>query len=464
MKQAGIDLTTVQISLDKGEPIPGFKIPGVKLSAKIEIEKVTGQGHNVLGRLVVGDKPSEKVIIVGAHIDHLGTGQTSGSLARNDEKSQIHFGADDNASGIAAMLEIAEYISAQKKSGKGKLKHDIIFAGWSGEELGLFGSKHFASTFDGLDPNEMKEDKRPDSFHDFVITVKRDGNLQLNGQPTTAADLKKELAVVVKLDPSFPITIASQADTKSDAVNKVVTLVKAAGMKKVSMRVEDTEDPTAGRSVVAALNMDMVGRLEEKLVLQGIGSSDAWSGLIESTNAVIGLPLTLSNDTDLPTDASSFYRAGIPILSAFTGSHRDYHTPRDTPEKLNYPDAARIAKLMGLITRKLAISDKQPKFIRVESKPKTAMRGGLRAYLGTVPDYGADVAGVKLDDVTKGAPADKAGVQGGDIIVELSGTKIENIYDYTAVIDRLKVGQTVKIIVLRGEEKIQLELTPGSRN
>ena len=100
---------------------------------------------------------------------------------------------------------------------------------------------------------------------------------------------------------------------------------------------------------------------------------------------------------------------------------------------------------------------------RHEPKQKMAMRGGGRAYLGTVPDYVTVVVGVKLDDVKSGGPAETAGVRGGDVILELAGTKIENIYDYTAVIDRLKPGQVVKIKVQRDAKTMELDLTPGSR-
>jgi C-terminal processing protease CtpA/Prc len=209
--------------------------------------------------------------------------------------------------------------------------------------------------------------------------------------------------------------------------------------------------------------MDMVGRLTDQLVLQGVSSSSIWPSVIESKNAVVGLPVTLSNETDLPTDASSFYRGGIPILSAFTGSHTDYHTPRDTPEKLNYPDAARIARLMGLITRSLATTDETPDYIEQSSAPQDTPKGGLRAYLGSVPAYGEDVVGVKLSDVTKGAPADTAGIKGGDIIVELAGKSIENIYDYTAIIDAIKIGEETTVTVLRNGQRVELKITPGSR-
>ncbi|QEG24257.1 M28 family peptidase [Mariniblastus fucicola] len=459
-------LGSLQKSYDDGTKQAGFALENVSVAAQTDIKKIIGSGRNVVGRLIVGDAPSEKVIVVGAHIDHLGQGKTGGSLARENEKSQIHFGADDNASGIAGMLEIAEYISKLKKDGKTKLKHDIVFAGWSGEELGLHGSKHFAKRWPGLMEDAMDKTKprEKDSFHDFIIGVAKDGSLSLNDSATTLDELGKEIAVVVKLAPDFPVEILAHADVKVSEVEKVKKVLFDSGLKTVKVGVLNPAiDPTADRSVIAALNMDMIGRLEDKLVLQGIGSSDGWSRMIETSNAVIGLPLTLNSDTELPTDATSFYKVGVPILSAFTGSHKDYHTPRDTPEKLNYPEAARIAKLMGLVTRKLSIAETQLAWKRHEPKQKMAMRGGGRAYLGTVPDYGADVVGVKLDDVKSGGPAQQAGVRGGDVILELAGTKIENIYDYTAVIDRLKPGQKVKIRIQRGTETMELELTPGSR-
>ena len=460
------NLAKLQKSLDDGSQQPGFAAMSVTISATTSVVKVTGKGQNVVGRLVVGDAPSEKVIVVGAHIDHLGQGKTGGSLARENEKSQIHVGADDNASGIAGMLEIAEYVAKLKRDGKTKLKHDIVFAGWSGEELGLHGSKHFAKTWPGMikDALDKTKPRKKDSFHDFIIGMSADGSLSLNESPTTMDDLKKEIAVVVKLAPDFPVELHSEKEESSADVAKLKESLTAAGLKKVKYKLVSTSaDPTADRSVVAALNMDMIGRLEDKLVLQGIGSSDAWNRMIETSNAVVGLPLTLNDDTELPTDATSFYKAGVPILSAFTGSHKDYHTPRDTPEKLNYPEAARIAKLLGLITRKLCIADSQPKWKRHEPKQEMAIRGGGRAYLGTVPDYGTDVVGVKLDDVKSGGPSESAGVRGGDVVVELAGTKIENIYDYTAVIDRLKPGQAVKIKIMRDGKAVELDLTPGSR-
>ncbi|MFT5301159.1 MAG: Tol biopolymer transport system component/Zn-dependent M28 family amino/carboxypeptidase [Mariniblastus sp.] len=465
LKAAGKDIKQLQDKLDSGDPVMGFNLEGFQVGGAIEIEKITGKGRNVVGRLLAGDTPSEKAVIVGAHIDHLGTGKAGSSLAKQDEENAIHFGADDNASGVAAMLEIAEYLVAKQRTGKLKLKRDIIFAGWSGEELGLYGSAHYTKKLAENAAVVKQEEPKRDASHDFVIGITADNKVLLNGKPAKMSEIGESLVFIAKSYPDFAIEVVAHPDAETSKVEEIKSFVLDRKVKTVNVSVKDPTDDSAKAEtgIIAALNMDMVGRLTDELVLQGISSSSFWPGVIERKNAVVGLPLTLSNETDLPTDASSFYRAGIPILSAFTGSHTDYHTPRDTPEKLNYPDAARIARLMGLITRELAMTEELPDFIKQSAKSKEAPRGGLRAYLGSVPSYGEDVAGVKLSDVSKDGPADKAGVKGGDIIVELAGKSIENIYDYTAIIDAIKIGEETSITVMRGGKKVELRITPGSR-
>ena len=97
--------------------------------------------------------------------------------------------------------------------------------------------------------------------------------------------------------------------------------------------------------------MDMIGRFDNKLVLQGVGSSSSWPTEIEKRNAPIGLPITTQSDSYLATDATSFYLRGVPILNAFTGAHEDYHTPLDTIDKINFDGAAQVTKFMALLTR-----------------------------------------------------------------------------------------------------------------
>ncbi len=374
LKPSGHTLNGLQTGLDKGSPQMGFELDSCSLAASIDIKRIRKLGRNVLGRLQVTDQPTEQAIVVGAHIDHLGTGPNNSSLAKEEERNGIHFGADDNASGVSAMLEVAQYLADLKRQGKLDGKRDVIFAGWSGEELGLFGSSHFVKNLFPNSPHPM---------------------------------------------PAYP-------------------------------------------TIAACLNMDMVGRLKTDLVLQGIGSSSIWKSEIERRNAAVGLSITLQNDSYIPTDAQEFYKAGVPILSAFTGSHSDYHTPRDTPDKLNLEGAAQISRFMALVTRSLVMREDAPDYIK-QSQPVQQQRAALRAYLGTIPDYVGEVKGLPLSDVAKGGPADKAGIKGGDVIVELAGKKIENIYDYTYAIEALKIGQKIKVVVMRKDKRIELEITPGSR-
>ena len=379
MKSAGQDLRWWQNQLDTGDMKIGFEFPDVKITANVDVQQIRGRGRNVVGRLQFGDQPSEQCVVVGAHIDHLGTG-AAGSMAREEERGQVHRGADDNASGVAAMLEVAQFLSSQKRAGKIKQGRDLVVAGWSGEELGLHGSNHF-----------------------------------------------------------------------------VESLMESIG-KEVPTDGGETRRSIQDR-IAAYLNMDMVGRFDGKLVLQGLGSSAWWEPEIEKRNIAVGLTLQTQQDTNLPTDASEFYQAGVPILAAFTGSHKDYHTPRDTPDKLNYDKAADIAKLMGLITRSLVIGDEVPEY-RVHNEDQSSQRMSLRVSLGTSPDYTAEVKGVMIKAIRTNSPSDKAGVKPQDVVVELAGINIENVYDYTNVIGALKPGETIKIAVLRKGERIEMEITP----
>ena len=372
---AGKDLGSLQDELDKGDPVMGFELPGISLSAIVDIRQEERWGRNVLARLMGGSEPAETSVALGAHVDHLGRGGGGGSLARDEEQGQIHYGADDNASGVAGMLEIAQYLADQKAKGKLSMKHDILFAAWSGEELGLLGSNYFAAHFNGK-----------------------------------------------------------------------------------------TEDASLSPAIIAYLNMDMIGRLDQSVVLQGLGSSDYWKPEIERRNAPLGLAIVTQEDSYLPTDATSFYLKQVPILSAFTGSHGDYHTPRDTAEKLNYDGMREVARFMALMARGLVQNEEGPGYRQVAKPEGTGRAAVMRAYLGTIPDYSqGDIKGVKISGVAKDGPAEKAGLQGGDIIVSLAGKAIENIYDYTYAIEALKIGQVTEIVVKRQDQELSMTVIPASR-
>ncbi len=379
LKPAGKTVKELQDKLDTGDLMGGIECKDTTLAATIVIKQEKRTGRNVLGILPAGKEPNFHVppVIVCAHVDHLGTNGGSNSRAKGDDVHKIHHGADDNASGTAGMMEIAQWLADLKKQGKISLSRDVIFAAWTGEELGLLGSNHFV----------------------------------------------EDLARMVTGKPDAPLK----------------------GM------------------IDACLNMDMIGRFQKTLVMQGVGSSTWWPQEIEKRNAPIGLPITTQSDAHLPTDSTSFYARGIPGLNAFTGSHDDYHMPSDTADKIDYPHAAQIAKFMGLITRSLATNPKTPDYVAMEA-PKGTGRGVMRAYLGTIPDYAqGDIKGVKLSGVSPIGPAAKGGVKGGDIIVKLNGKDVLNIYDYTAILGDLKIGKETSIVVQREGKDVELKITPGSR-
>src|SRR5205085_10710109 len=185
--------------------------------------------------------------------------------------------------------------------------------------------------------------------------------------------------------------------------------------------------------VAAYVNFGMVGRLtESKLMLPGVGSSPSWRRLAEKRNVAAGFNLVLQEDPYLPTDVTSFYSKEIPVVNFFTGSHEDYHRPTDTADKLNYEGLERIGHMAQRMIGDLAKTSERPVYAKVEqSNSNPGSRENLRAYLGTIPDYKTEVAGVKLSGIRAGSPAEKAGLNSGDVIVGLGGQKITNIYDYT---------------------------------
>jgi len=371
----GKSLKELQTSLDKENPhaVHGLSLPGIVLNIKTHIKRIRKKDNNIVAVLPPAGQASAgsetEYVMLGAHYDHLGRGETGGFRIKGEE-GMIHNGADDNASGVSTLLEMAAQLAERRQSHPQEFQRGVIFSFWSGEELGLIGSDRYAA------------------------------------KPTV--DLKQ---------------------------------------------------------VVAYLNFDMVGRLREnKLTLQGVGSSSVWKKLIERRNVLAGFDLTLQQDPYLPTDTTSFYPKGIPVLAWFTGSHEEYHRPADDPDTLNYEGIERVTRFASNMVRDLTKGGERPDYVKVEKSTKGGNRDAIRVYLGTIPNYASeDVKGVLLSGVRGGAPADKAGLKAGDIIVRFAGKDIANIYDYTYALNAVKVGKPVEIEVMRKGKRIKLTVTPVSQ-
>ena len=222
--------------------------------------------------------------------------------------------------------------------------------------------------------------------------------------------------------------------------------------------------------IVAMMNLDMVGMLrDDQLIVYGTDTAAEWADAVAKAGAAVpgGLKLTTKGDGYGPSDQTSFYAAGIPVLFLFTGQHERYHTPEDDPRTLNAPGAAKVIQFASAVLRELLLGSYRPTYERASASP--SMRGdsrGYGAYLGTVPDYRAMEAtegGVLLADVRPGGPAALAGIKGGDTIVEMAGTKIQNLYDMTYALQDNKPGDTIVVVVMRKGERVALKATLGDR-
>ena len=125
----------------------------------------------------------------------------------------------------------------------------------------------------------------------------------------------------------------------------------------------------------------------------------------------------------------------------------------------------RISEFGTAIVNDVVSNDERPDYVEVQvSAPAGGGdRDSLRAYLGTIPDYTTDLAGVAISGVRGDGPADKAGMRGGDVIVEFAGQRIANIYEYTYALDAVKIGEPVEVVVLRDGDRVTLRIVPEAR-
>jgi len=364
----GKTLESVQQSFDSGNPhVAGFVIPGVTVAARAAVLREQKTGRNVVAYLPATTPltgVSKPWVALGAHYDHLGHGEAGNTLAAKDEVSKVHVGADDNASGSAAVLAAAATLAAEPR------RRNVLVGFWSGEELGLIGSAAFAAA------------------------------------------------------PPVPLDM-----------------------------------------LAAYLNFDMVGRMQDnKLIVQAAGTSAAWGRIIEQANVVAGFDLVVQEDPYQPTDVATFNLASVPSLSFFTGSHADYHKPSDTSDKIDYEDLDRVVGFAAAIVRRIEDATDAPTFTKVQQQLQTGGgRAGVRVFTGTIPDYSSDAKGLLLGGVVGGGPAEQAGLQKGDIVVEIAGQTIANIYDYTYALDLLKIGQATKVVYMRDGKRVETMLTPAAR-
>lgn len=308
-------------------------------------EGTANKGTNIIGYL---DNGASKTIVIGAHYDHLGLNEHNNSTKANSA-GEIHNGADDNASGVSGVLELARMLS------KNKTKENVnyIFALFSGEEDGLIGSKQMAKTLKDLYPN-----------------------------------------------------------------------------------------------VIAMINMDMIGRLNEQksLVVGGVGTCTEFSSIIEK-NKPAGFAVTQEMSGIGPSDHTSFYLKDIPVLFFFTGTHQDYHKPSDDEDKINYYGVKNIVEYVYRTAENISSLEKVTFTKTKNTEEKKVPK--YKVTLGIMPDYTEHADGLHVDGVTDNRPAQKAGIVAGDVITKIGDCTVKEVYSYMECLAKINVGDEKDVVIIR---------------
>ncbi|HSM87210.1 MAG TPA: M28 family peptidase [Candidatus Limnocylindrales bacterium] len=217
---------------------------------------------------------------------------------------------------------------------------------------------------------------------------------------------------------------------------------------------------------IAMLNMDMIGRIRDnKIYIGGVGTGSTLKDILEKAQPNPAFKIEYSPGGYSSSDHTSFVSKKIPVLFFFSGLHSDYHKPSDTWDKINAGAAVHLLAMVEKATEELDAAPERPVFkVVAEDKPVGGGGGGgYGAYFGSIPDFGQVENGVKFSDVKPGSPAAKAGLKGGDVLVQFGNMPIKNLYDFTDALRRGKPGDVVEVTVLRDGKPMKAKVTLEQR-
>jgi hypothetical protein len=220
-------------------------------------------------------------------------------------------------------------------------------------------------------------------------------------------------------------------------------------------------------NIAAMINLDMIGRLSnDRMFLGGVGTSPNFRSWAEEFNRSIGLNLDYSDSGYGGSDHMSFSSKKIPVLFFFSGLHSDYHKPSDTYDKINAPGAIKVLSLAYMMMDRAANGGERLQYTEVQRARPAGGGGGGGGYgpfFGSIPDFRDDGNGVLFADVTANSPAAKAGLKGGDLLVEFDGKPVQNLYDFTYALGGKKVGDVVAVVVKRNGQDVKVNVTLEAR-
>ncbi len=392
----------LEAAIDKDLKPQSLEIIGYSASLETTVVRTEFKAKNIVGVLEGKGPLANETVVIGAHYDHLGRGER-GSLAKGSK--EIHYGADDNASGTTSVIELARRFSAIKdREGR-----RLVFILFSGEERGLIGSAYYCKN--PLFP-----------LKDTVAMV----NLDMVGRLRDDRDLRKaELAKLIGLAWWRPIVAPRFAE----------------GL----LRVTTAES-------------------RDVLEIGGLGSAKNFESLTDSLNQKYHFNIKKTRSGTGPSDHTSFYVKGVPVFFFFTGLHAEYHRPTDKPETINLEGMKKVVDMVEELILDLSTEVKRPEYVAVKpgkDDPPSGTPRGIPSIRFVPGDYDDDQSkGVLVGGVTPEGPAFKGGLKEGDWIVEIAGQPVRNMSGYMKVMGGQKGGEPIEFVVLRGEKKIPIKITP----
>jgi len=216
-----------------------------------------------------------------------------------------------------------------------------------------------------------------------------------------------------------------------------------------------TVDSTKIRMMV---NMDMVGRLQEQekgLAIFGTGTCQEFKNYFDTLH-YDRVKITPKESGVGGSDHTAFYNKNIPVLFFFTGAHEDYHKPSDDIEKIDLVGTVRVANIVADAVNHFSHHNGPLEFQRTKSSEESRHRKNFSVTLGIMPDFIAEVKGLRVDGVSPDRPGEKAGIKQGDIIIKMGKIAIGDIYDYMNTLGKFRKGDTTQLEVVRDNDTLQL--------
>jgi hypothetical protein len=221
-------------------------------------------------------------------------------------------------------------------------------------------------------------------------------------------------------------------------------------------------------SVKFMANFDMVGYLSKDKPLLLLGALGAPKTALERAKTLAPEGLAVSADVGEMiggSDHMSFSLSKIPTFFFFTGIHANYHRPSDTPDKINVGGIATLTAYARTLVADLGNAPTTPAFDPETARIRTRGGGGaLRVAFGTIPDYGENPKGFRLQGVSPGGTAEQIGMRAGDILTAFGEIQVKGIYDYMQALGKYKAGDKVVVKWLREDKEMQAEVLLKGRD